>query len=204
LERNLTSEAAKIYIASLSKNSVSLAQWRAYADDGRGFCIGLSLENAKHEPEKLRVRYQECIYGEAEFFAAIRTWVDGFLPILIDYSNADLSMQARIHLDKVVHGRARRALSSLATRFKPDAFRIEEEWRLVADRRGSDLVPSFRAGGWGPTPYVSIGFAANPVRELWIGTGPHKETMLAGAEQLLESSGIRRDIIKWFETTHRS
>lgn len=199
---------AGAYLACFSTHGDVLSQWRAYADDGLGFAVGI---DPKQVPTSTAVapwpsptpdprRYPRgpilfpVIYGEADK----RRAVDQILSITFPpdkNTQPDLAMAAG------------RRLVELASRaFKSEAFAEEREWRLVWLGPFPGIPPEVNAAAFGPPPPPSTdvplrfrktrhGFApyldwpiGNAVRSVVLGP-KHTEDSLQSVRMFLEWNG---------------
>lgn len=170
------------YIASFSRKRDMLGQWRGYADDGKGLCIGfdfgaMGLEEKLSFPHvtdwQRSIGYQQVLYDESSQRKLIDKMVDRYLCG---------DTQSVIWL------------SRFPVVFKDPSFQDEHEVRVVHtpyvahdDKGGvhvraaiSDL--DFRCNGEKLISYFSYGFPENSICEVTIGP----------------KCGIDLDELKWF------
>jgi len=186
--RTLVNEAyfhSLVMIGSLSLDADVMGQWRAYADDGRGFAIGFSPKLLQAPAKKLRVLYDEQLQlkelllnlkhvHEVEKFRGYK--YEQEFEIHVSYIGADLCA------------------------YKHPSFREEQEIRLAhlsgltRDRRiiplgardpdgkrlSKPLEPRFRQRNGVLVPYVTMDYTNEgklaPVKEVVLGpSNPNQE-----------------------------
>ena len=132
-------EDTDLYCCSLSALRDSLGQWRAYADDGRGVAIGLSMSFLRWITKKHHgLRLEKVVYERKEQEEIVQA-------IIAPLKCASLSQSSKLS-DELI-----RDLPALvgkvelwfdAARCKNPCFREENEWRLIYD--------PFPGGSWMP------------------------------------------------------
>jgi len=138
-------------VLSFSKNGDLLSQWRAYADDGRGYALGFS---------------------KAEILTAcsrLKSSLNGMLGVV----TYDRNVQRK----KVEEGLKEHPLQlqELASHFfsegapfwKSEAFQEEEEWRVVCDLNLT--TAKWRNGRYGITPYHELEIDRTALRKIVLG-----------------------------------
>ena len=163
------------YVACFCSEGDLLSQWRAYSS-GSGFAIGFSPSSLKTAAEALRGSLVKVVYdpprpGDAGLFHAAALTVG--------------ETGSRLVLRPIA-----------LARFKHQAFREEQEWRVVvpAGSAPSDPTPtaqvSFRPGPEGITPYVAIPFDSSSVLHVRVGPGGDQPRRERGLKRLLEANGL--------------
>lgn len=151
----VTQSASKVVGTCFSAERDLLSQWRGYADDGRGFAIGFSVEKIKQlaarldDEEQVKIAFEPIEYMdrfESEFLAEFKSFVDK-QEYYSDGSNSSLRM-----VGPEMHDWARRV--SLV---KNAAFKEEKESRLFS------LYPSQDAKGYN---YRDTGSKLSPYLEV--------------------------------------
>ena len=194
------------YIASFSERRDLLSQWRAYANDGQGACIGfdfgafdiptgLTLTNVFHM-KPVGFTLDRVVYDEAEQVEAARRvfrYVDQ-----LQRSDATTDPYLR---DAIVET-GRDCIAYLARFMKHPGFEDEREWRLLYD--GDDATPrpgivparKQRTRGDATVDYYQLNFGSRPrsIRELVL--GPKCTMTIEDATQLLEAAGQDGVVVK--------
>jgi len=143
------------YITSFSKKADVLSQWRGYAQNGRGVCIGFDEKCL----EELGFDVLDVIYGRQELINEIVERAKQFLtdpPAKRDKIKLEVSF------------------AKLIARYKSTAFIEENEKRLISVYP-NDAPPgnlNFRRSGNFIAPYLEVSFKPkweNIVEEIWIG-----------------------------------
>lgn len=176
----------------LSEEADLLSQWRGYADDGRGFCIGFSktylesLENPNfQEIKEFPLQLKKVLYQIGEqarsiehVYELIATRQDALKAVMNDTSIAlaDQEKRKQLLVESMFTG-SLKLVNSLFT-LKSDAFKEEAEWRLIATVDSS----THSLGEFRPTPTNLIPFQTiqlednNPNSIVEVITGPKNQT----------------------------
>jgi hypothetical protein len=187
-----------LMIACFSLDADVLSQWRAYADDGRGFAIGFSKEQMQIPAKPLRVLYDE----DAQIRELINNLKHTFgVEKSIGFRYGE---EFRDHLFNL-------GLDLCA--YKSPAFREEREVRLAhfcgMDLKSRKIVPAgacdpdgnrlcdplkthFRVSNGVLVPYVIVdysnGGAITPIKEVVL--GPRNENAELNIEVFLKTIGV--------------
>lgn len=185
-----------------------LSQWRAYADDGKGYVIGF---NAK-ELLGLPIRALQVLYDKEQQIKEATATIDALYQLKQEDSNEFKTFCNVFGYD----------LSA----FKNPAFIKEKEIRLIhlldfkksndfmklvdkggiyfgEDRKGEEI--KFRIKQDIPTPYIELDFSnnnkINPIKEVVI--GPKNEVMKTAIRIFLETIGIEKVEINKSNASYR-
>ena len=185
-----------------------LSQWRAYADDGKGYVIGF---NAK-ELLGLPIRALQVLYDKEQQIKEATATIDALYQLKQEDSNEFKTFCNVFGYD----------LSA----FKNPAFIEEKEIRLIhlldfkksndfmklvdkggiyfgEDRKGEEI--KFRIKQDIPTPYIELDFSnnnkINPIKEVVI--GPKNEVMKTAIRIFLETIGIEKVEINKSNASYR-
>jgi hypothetical protein len=174
--------ANDFFLACFSRKANVLSQWRAYADNCAGYCIGF---DPRSQGDDSIGHWWECLYGRRAVERGIR---QGFA------REMQLSEMAQYSASKQAD-----QLSEVAWRFaqaaKHEHFIEEREWRLSMGNPDED--PQFHVGARGLTSYVSTGKLA--IKEVWVGPAarPTVEVAIRMAEQHLAKNGVTARVSCW-------
>jgi len=143
------------YVACLTENHDQLGQWRGYGQTG--YSIGFT----KGGLEKVSANLQKIAYGDAQR--------DSICDEILEYLQ---TRPSRGHPG--THGyydAVNFCMPRLAT-VKHDAFKQEEEWRLIVSKYGVGTPAEVRVRP-SPrlTPYIELAFETSCVAEIVIGPG---------------------------------
>lgn len=185
-----------------------LSQWKAYADDGKGYVIGF---NAK-ELLQLPIRALQVLYDKERQIKEATATIDALYQLKQEDSNEFKTFCNVFGYD----------LSA----FKNPAFIEEKEIRLIhlldfkksndfmklvdkggiyfgEDRKGEEI--KFRIKQDIPTPYIELDFSnnnkINPIKEVVI--GPKNEVMKTAIRIFLETIGIEKVEINKSNASYR-
>jgi hypothetical protein len=194
-----------IFVACFSIDGDSLPQWRAYADDGRGYAIGLDTTYGGKETDPVpcgmhgtyAVDMYKVEYSAEKLQEELRTFLKSLLSKIThceqqNAASADLQAVAYRHL------RVRAVHDSI--RHKHRAFEHEGEWRMVVT--GESPHRKNRPCRGVPLPYVPLDLAKNndplPIHEVRVGPGhASRGTATAayrGTVDLLYGKCMRADV----------
>jgi len=173
-----------VYVACFSQERDLLSQWRAYANDGLGYAIGLDpatqfqvgetrARKSWNAPRLVRVTYDDAVPGSL---------VDGFVAAVLKLVDRVASRSKRLEAFAADRGESAlvRGIGRLASAVKNPGFREENEWRLVFENHGPGGTfesLGFMPSRFGLTPYVSLRVTRRgrqklpllPIRELVLG-----------------------------------
>ncbi len=162
-----------IFIASFSRNSDDLGQWRGYGDDGRGYSLGLAphlfhtTEGVKPNPTDNFV-VVPVVYGEKDGRALHMPAIEKALRVAgkIIVHEADAMQDASVGMpffDALAKTLIASELLLNCMMIKHDAYRNEGEVRLVmvGERRTLASHTSTRVRGGNIIPYIKSEF---PIR----------------------------------------
>jgi hypothetical protein len=201
-------------IASFTTSCDLLSQWRGYANNGQGYCIGLDLTKAQlphAEDGPWGFKLARCVYGADEFTRLLREYIRPALGAFHRYVplGKDPTERWTILRNGLLNILA--GISALIPSYKHYGFSEEQEWRLVAlvppdrvqldqEKVPEDRVIQFRPSSTGVIPYVRIP-VGNPEGKLPISTlvlGPNHDLdrSMFAVGTLLESHGYDRSLLR--------
>lgn len=178
-------------ILSFSENHESLSQWRAYADNGKGFCLGFDLSGEEYpkygsgvpDDEGDCARYAElllkCRYEDCRGERVTKAFVDACRRDRKRRSSAwpmsDVDILVKAAWEEVLA-------------LKNPKFRDEDEWRIMAYER--PFFPKFRSRDGMMIPYTTVPGLA--LQEVWVGpnAGPTQDAAKQSAKWLLKRHGL--------------
>lgn len=198
------------FVLCASTNGDSLSQWRGYSGGASGYAVGLKtsdrldLLEVDAAPEagpgesQFVSPWRTVLYGRGKKHALAKQLVDRLTGLAVpptdDFWN-----------DALVTAYAPPAYGAAISRMKHDGFQDEHEVRMVATAMAADRFYHFRAGPYGPTPYVKLTGVPKPtsitgrseysqakasklpIQAVRIGPGPHVDA----AEEGLRSALVR-------------
>ena len=150
------------YVACLSEQASVLSQWRAYAKNGAGYCLGLRAPSRLMGGSNYDSFYfnhlVRCLYGAAE----VRDHIDSrFRRKLSRAESAKGTDEYEDRLASQLVDVAWRAIHVA----KHEHFREEYEWRFIVG--GSAVAPQYRISPRGLVPFLATD--ALTLEEVWIG-----------------------------------
>lgn len=149
---NNLNDTFKVLVSCFSHNGDILSQWRAYADDGRGFSIGFDMEMVKQHhlfnrylekmvPISGKISFIGVSYDRLEFEREVHQLIN-------TYKNSMSPIRFKL---------LSRALMYMAIRYKDNFFREEQEVRGVITSEesieGDDYTIEQRNSLYGITHY---------------------------------------------------
>jgi hypothetical protein len=181
-----------VFVVCFCEHGDLLSQWRGYALAG-GYAIGFStsafgdlgpsmdggdidaVDPASH-PRLVKVRYGTT---------AIQPLIDHILREIAPVAGVG-------HPGTRGWVEANRLAKPALAEIKHDAFREEQEWRLIKVDTGRDAWKkvSFRLGNIGLVPYSVLNFDRMAVAEIVIGPGAHGDLRARGIRKLLAKVGL--------------
>ena len=199
------------FIFSLSANPNLLSQWIAYAEDGRGFAIGLNAntlrdrsgfgEHVLRDIDLANMPKEFCYcYHLLPVIYEQRAQKETMVEFLAAANSFWMQCEERNHPDVQTFFRLvfQHRVKELLISFKNPAFKEESEWRIVATihKDGKNIL--FRNGRFGITPYVKLNLSPRyilPSRKLdltslRVGPNSAANKNRRGLEMLLASKNI--------------
>jgi DUF2971 family protein len=125
-------QVANIFVLSFSKAGDDLAQWRAYADNGRGYALGFDAHMLEQAFGKSRLGYMTfpVCYSESELRHMHRQIIDQVRPLITIHRGKEMTPEAKIiYLDTLLTMFAWQVLR-VAVFFKHHAYCNEQEYRF--------------------------------------------------------------------------
>jgi hypothetical protein len=168
-----------IYSCSFSAQRDLLSQWRGYCGNGNGYNIGFDLAALKGFCDRSGFVLKKCVYDRSEQDVHIRPIVQHLFGGGFDDPGIG---RIEERLVKASEQAAYAIRDKHAAFFKDNAFREEEEWRLVAYVHShEDPRLKIRPSKTSLIPYIEIDL--NSAKEVFfgvtIGPGPFKRDKLA-------------------------
>jgi hypothetical protein len=166
-------------IFSLSKKDDDLDQWRGYCPNGGGYCI--AFNTTKLPITGALTRLLRCEYDVIKQQKILENILAPF------YLKKDDKSQKPIILQVMTNW-----FLKAACFLKDEAFKNEEEWRLIGMYDFKEL--KFRGGKSGLIPYYEYNIEDDegklPIEKIIIGPSPHKELSERSVKAFLESLGV--------------
>jgi len=200
LETHLEQLPLDYFVTCFCQDDDLLSQWRAYGPQG-GYCLGFRGSDLATSAGTFECRLVKVIYDRAEKEERIRRRIEIVLR----------------HLKRAVGmpGQNLKALNPLASciaglfagilcEMKNQAFKPEEEWRLICLQPSLHSVPAghttkplhFRISNGAVVPYVKLAWLAEngkptlPIAKIRCGPGPHPGLAQQAVRDLLRCKGF--------------
>lgn len=198
---------AAAYCASFSARKDDLSQYRAYAGNGEGYCIGFSTEELKKNMGRVfyaggslfdlvQMRYDERRLQDLMQDQLGQAWTcaEGILE-----KHPDAEVETVIHRVSLA---CIRNIFQLCHYFKQEGFREEEEWRIIPTPFGAPLampldpVMNVRRSGNLFVPYLEVPLAdaedrLTSLREIFAGPKQSFKKAELGLFKLLKVHDIQ-------------
>jgi Protein of unknown function (DUF2971) len=207
-----------IFVVCFSKNSDQLSQWRGYADNGYGYCIGFNYENLEanisNKFPRERILFGDLNYKleqSREYIKQGLADIDLYIEREIDKSRKDFEekyanvkdkkrnqdyffaakSQARYENESLRHYRRLEMIDRLLVFCKDEGFYEESEFRLLV--QFPDVETKFRSRKGIVTPYIEIDISndiSRMVSEVYVGPNLDWDLASAGLAKILNLAGI--------------
>lgn len=208
IEYHLENPGYGTFVVSLTTRFDALGQWRAYTGRSVGFSIGFNRERLEKIAQSWGFNLVKCLYQRAEKEGRLGDLVDRLSAMVkenirIDndpsYSEMDRYLAAK-GVDRVQEGTFEETLLGMAPEFKDEAFKEEEEVRLVSGADGEnnarrDNRLGFHLKGSVVVPHINIPLVARegsihqPIDAILVGPSPHPHLLVqAVARRVLSFS----------------
>jgi hypothetical protein len=154
---------AKVYIACFCKQGDLLSQWRGYGAVGGGYSLGFIGRHLGAE-ELLAIDkpiLRKVIYDRRTQERIIIDWLKG-LSMVEEARQKKFNQTKAIQRSNEFVGQFQMFLSECMNCFKDEAYREEQEWRVIQFGRfdRQDIIKaSFRSGRACIVPYVNLDFS---------------------------------------------
>jgi hypothetical protein len=121
-----------IFVLSFSEAGNDLAQWRAYADNGRGYALGFDAYNLEEAFEKSTGGSMSfpVHYSKSELCQIQRQIIDEVPPLITIHGGKEMTPEAKKYSVKI-DGLAGLAVLRVAIFFKHHAYCNEREYRFL-------------------------------------------------------------------------
>lgn len=171
--------SAHYFVCCFSTTGADLGQWRAYADDGRGYAIGFNaevLENAFASAAMPRSEHSTfpVSYDDKRLLKIHEQLVAKTIPAILAPQGTKLSGEVISQFMQSLSVRLASSCFMISLYFKHKAYSNEQEYRFLqiypADRKVPDL--NFRSRPYSLVRYREfdwISVAAESVKEIIIG-----------------------------------
>lgn len=193
------------YVFSFSKNPDDLSQWRAYSDDGGGYCVEFDDDRILKISEEEKCIVMECIYDDEEQKRMIQEILYRTYDV---YNKRDLFLKAMLgsapQRKKFQKERFKLVdqflgdLILLAPRFKHPKFSEEAESRMFTTPGFKKRPLMFRQGKSMIIPCIGIKIAERgedmPIRSVLIGPTNHPTLSKMAVEELLMANSIKCEV----------
>lgn len=207
---------ADAYVASFSEIGDSLSQWRAYASDGRGYCLGVdptaSLYGQRLDSFEAGTAFFKVTYGEATLRERLDEFLQHGMALVEQAVTPTLNRQGALNRlanwFQLVVQLSRRVSKQLG-------YEEEREWRLVHVRQRTrhpydtpDIAEvKFKTARGQVVPYVSLKLSAGapqlPLHSVCLGPAAIEAERELALRMLLSSKGYDPRVIRRSATQYR-
>jgi hypothetical protein len=190
LLRNVPSiEHMNVCVVSFSAEGDLLSQWRAYAAGSGGFSVGFRTDTLVRLAQQQHFALVKCEYNEERQRFLIKRLIEESLNQEFNMRDGYIDPNRPNTLVVLkTGGDFTENLAKLAPVIKNNAFREEEEWRLVSTRGLDVMSISFRPGRSTITPYYKFYLSDDRVghlRSVTVGPTPNRELAEVATKSLL-------------------
>jgi hypothetical protein len=190
-------QSARFFVCSFSSDGDELGQWRAYADNGRGFSLGFDREVFEGAFTNDRTSNQENVtfpvtYNDSYLFKIQKELVERLF-LKINWHSVKVLDQDSF-FNKLLFPLIHNSLY-LTMHFKHEAYKKEQEYRFFQMFPSDTPPPEVKLRS---RPYSLVGYrefdwrsvAAKALKEIKIGPAADKEKALQFARDCLQVSNI--------------
>lgn len=201
------------YAMCFSADGDLLSQWRGYANDGTGVCIGFDIayleslsDFSNREAQKANgghgFRLIRVAYSDEEHRIILKSWFDllkGKVNLILDAQreraialhDLDRSNETTMTYSQSFH-EARQVIehfrSTMEFTHKGDAFEEEKEWRLLTNGKPYQKI-EFHAANGRLVPFITVPLTERNIAIATVTLGPRCSVPMSVIELCLESSG---------------
>lgn len=192
---------ANFFICSFTKARDDLSQWRAYADNGRGFSLvfdGDQLEKGFALPNGVPSESNTTFsvrYNDTEVYGIHDQIVTNLFPILSNAAIQRLAANIRNNFLMRVSSELSVRLIHSAIFYKHEAYKPESEYRFMQVYRGDLPVPNLkeRPRSYGMVRYTEYDwrkYSDSTLKKIIIGPSANKRKAREFAEECLKKHGF--------------
>lgn len=211
-----------VWACCFSERIDNLSQWRGYADDGRGVCIGFNKEMLiKHFPKDADTLNNQIVYMGLNKIKYNKTVLENDLKSVIDNraNTSEETTKSILYDMSIIVENA----PNLAMLYKQSSFMHEREWRIIARCKKNQVpvivngksnllepkVIGFKARSNGIVSHLEIGIEslAEFINEIYI--GPSSTVSVQDVESFMIAKGVLSEsksdkiIIKKSQSSYR-
>lgn len=185
------------FIACLSEDWDVLPQWRLYANDTAGYCLGFKDPESQYytagEDEHLAYTLCQCMYGASQLRARLEERFRRKIELIPKVKR--LQKVSDDERNEILAGHLAQVAWRYAQLSKHEHFQFESEWRFVVSE--SNPVAQYRLTKRGLTPYLFTDQLQ--LEEVWIGpgVGPDPEKANAEVSEFLAMYGLKPTVRSW-------
>jgi hypothetical protein len=175
-----------ICVACFCEDGDLLSQWRGYSGRGYGYSLGFNSALMKETTSSAGFILGECIYCPKRQ----QNIIDESLEYLLRPSAPDDEKSVTQELLAVLR---------FMGLFKHEAFRQEQEWRLISTHRVPAEKVEFRSATSMIIPYIAVDIGSGKnscIEHVYVGPRPHMELSIASVRQLFFQQGLPNRIDK--------
>jgi hypothetical protein len=184
-----------VFVTCFSKKKDSLSQWRAYTAVGGSYAIGFETKSlmklyaypdGKQGHDFVRRRFSSVEYYSPDVHDSV---FDSIAQALIVQSLQGPN-GGETWIDIL--------LGDTSPFFKDEAFREEEEWRLVCSGNISYVGLQFRPGRSHLVPYIAVSLVDIPdaIKAIIVGPGPNVDLDVRAIRDLVDARCMNMEVTK--------
>jgi len=148
---------AKVYLACFSVAKDSASQWRRYADEGKGVCLGFKVLHDEKPPSS-KVATLPVVYDEEVWRSAVS---ERFNRVVDGHNRFGRRHRSGYSAGEASAWSALMRIAALASiSAKKPEWSTEEEWRSVVIRAEGDFTPLFKPDG---SEYIELQLRKPPL-----------------------------------------
>lgn len=165
VDRVTSMDNLKFYTCSFSTDKDELGQWRAYADDGKGYAVGFDARSMvdSNDLSLFAVRYDDKSLTEK-----LKRVIAAAMPFIKKYG-ATASPSPEADALTVVLASLSSSLMMTSSLYKHEDYKSENEFRLLL-KHVSKYTPVFRMRPYFLVKYIKYPFRTHhPIKEIVVG-----------------------------------
>ncbi len=190
------------YVFSFTSKPDDLSQWRAYSDNGAGYCIEFDYTKMKNICAAKNIIRVKTIYSDSDQRQKIREVIDeaveGSMTKAVKESIGNLTTYNGTAISEI-QSHIFRELFRFAPSFKHPKFADEDELRVYIIRGKAEGIPlRFRSGKAMLIPYLDVDIADDdgqlPITRIIIGPTNHPNLSRKAVTDLLQTYSVKCEI----------
>lgn len=207
LTYTIDNQVYDIHVVSLSELPDVLSQWRGYADNAKGYSIGLNTKPLQKCASQPNCGYflglSKVIYKDKDLEDAATTLLNDWE---VKVAKIKPPFKAEQEANWIRWNHLELAFALLASIFKQEGFREEKEWRLIFSRKFQDytgLETYVKDSTLIPFISIPIGSQSKIIKQIWCGPKQQNKENKNLLEGYSKAQGFNIESVEYSKVSFR-